>query len=168
MGRPTKYDPTYCDMVVESSKRGFSLAGFAGSIGVSRATINVWMAAHPDFLEAVSRAKAAAAYCWESRANRVAEVGGGPGTAQVLLFALRNVAPEDWSADRRAKIALPVINSAKSAAEAIAKAVEAFALGQIDAPHAETVVSIARTYLGAAVIVDLEAEVAALKQGDSK
>ena len=43
-GRPTKYDPIYCDMVEEEMAKGFSLTAFAGIIGVARSIINEWMA----------------------------------------------------------------------------------------------------------------------------
>ena len=59
MGRPSLYDPKFCDMVVEDMGQGYSLTAFAGLIGVNRSTITEWMNAHPDFSAAVTRGKAA-------------------------------------------------------------------------------------------------------------
>ena len=54
VGRPTKYDPAYCDDVEAEMGNGLSLTAFAGVIGVSRSTINEWIDANPEFSEAVS------------------------------------------------------------------------------------------------------------------
>jgi transposase len=96
-GRPTKYDPAFCDRVEKEMAKGFSLTAFAGLIGVSRATINNWMAENPEFLEAVSRAKALRLVHWEKAAMKVAMSGGGPGTATVIVFGLKNMGSDDWS-----------------------------------------------------------------------
>lgn len=96
-GRPSDYRPEYCDRVVEAMRAGFSLTAFAGIIGVARSTINVWMEAHPEFSEAVSRAKAARLLHWEEAAIRVAKDGGGPGSATLIVFGLKNMAPEEYA-----------------------------------------------------------------------
>jgi hypothetical protein len=96
-GRPTDYRPEYCEQVVEFMRAGFSLTAFAGHVDVARSTINVWMEAHPEFSEAVSRAKAARLLHWEEAAIRVAAKGGGPGTATIIVFGLKNMAPEEYS-----------------------------------------------------------------------
>jgi hypothetical protein len=58
-GRTSDYRQQYCHQLQEFMRAGFSLTAFAGHIGVAPSTINVWMGAHPEFSEAVSRAKAA-------------------------------------------------------------------------------------------------------------
>jgi hypothetical protein len=73
--RPSKYDPAFCDMVIEAMQEGFSLTGFAGQIGVSRSTIGEWMNEYP---------------------NAVGRRGGGPGTAQIIQFMLKNNAPDEY------------------------------------------------------------------------
>ena len=98
-GRPTKYDPSYCDAVVEHMREGASLTSFAAEIGIGRSTINVWMDEHPEFLEAVIRGKAVCAAWWEkvARSNAVT----GEGNATLTVFGLKNMARDDW-ADRSA------------------------------------------------------------------
>jgi hypothetical protein len=74
MGRPTKYDPKYCEEIIEYfDKKLFKEASFgknpelndfptieyyAAKIrGVTRQTLINWTKEHPDFLEAFNRAK---------------------------------------------------------------------------------------------------------------
>lgn len=56
-GRPTMYDPVYCETVVELGKQGKSLAQMCAHFDISRRTIDLWADANPEFLEALSRAK---------------------------------------------------------------------------------------------------------------
>lgn len=95
-GRPSKYDPAFCDQMIAFCRQGYSLTAFAGSIGVSRETISEWDRVHPEFSVATKIAKAAAALKWEERAGKVGERGGGPGTAQMIVFALKNMAAADF------------------------------------------------------------------------
>jgi transposase len=94
--RPTKYDPAFCDMVIEAMRGGYSLTGFAGQIGVARSTIGEWMSEFPDFSAACSIGKAARTGHWEGQAVKVGERGGGPGTAQMITFMLKNNAPDEY------------------------------------------------------------------------
>lgn len=95
-GRPSKYHNAYCNEVVEHLKEGASLASFAADIGVSRATLNVWMAEHPEFLDAVGKAKAKCAAWWEKQGRQIAVNGGGPGASTLVMFGLKNMAADDW------------------------------------------------------------------------
>ena len=76
--------------------KGFSLSDFASLIGVSRPTLNNWMARHEEFFEAVSRAKAACLRLWESRAIDIAKNGGGHGSATLVIFTLKNLGGDEW------------------------------------------------------------------------
>jgi len=97
-GRPTKYRPEYCDLVIEVCSEGYSLTGFAGKIGVSRATISEWMGEHPEFSKAATAAQAACAMWWEEHGREIGTVpdAGKGGRAGMVQFALRNMAKEDW------------------------------------------------------------------------
>ena len=100
VGRPSKYNPAYCEQVIDVCREGYSLTGFAGKIGVSRECLTKWGQEYPEFLLALKRAKAAAAYGIETDANRVRKVGGGPGAASMCTFQLKNFASDDY-ADRQ-------------------------------------------------------------------
>src|SRR5580704_1785114 len=95
-GRPTAYLPEYVDKVVEFCGEGFSLTAFAGEIGVCRDTISEWCRQHAEFSAAVSRAKAMRARWWEDRAREIALNGGPGGQATMVIFGLKNHAPEDF------------------------------------------------------------------------
>lgn len=93
-GRPSKYDPAFCDQIREFLKDGYSVAAFAGHIGVSYSTVKLWEQEHPEFSAAVKEARAAATLWWENRARSVAM--GGEGNPTAVIFGLKNRAPEEW------------------------------------------------------------------------
>lgn len=93
-GRPSKYQPSYCDLVIEHMSEGASLTSFAADIGVARSSINEWMAANPEFSEAVKIAKAKCAAWWELQARNGAK--GGDINPTLVIFGLKNMAAEDW------------------------------------------------------------------------
>ena len=95
-GRPSKYSPAYCEEVITFCDQGYSLTAFAGEIGVARSTINEWIEQFPAFSEAVNRAKAKRARWWEGQARNVAAEGGQGGRATMVIFGLKNHAPEDF------------------------------------------------------------------------
>ena len=79
-------------------KDGASVTSFAAEIDVSRATINVWAGNYPEFLEALTRAKAKCLAWWE-KAARMAAVDG-KGSATMIVFGLKNMGADDWQ-DKR-------------------------------------------------------------------
>lgn len=91
-GRPSSYKPEYCEAVVDCMKRGFSLTAFAGEIGVARSTVHEWMAAHPEFSDAVKRGQAARVRFLE---ERLLNGDTGPRVTS-HIFALKNADPEEW------------------------------------------------------------------------
>lgn len=93
-GRPTLYDPAYCEVVVETMREGKSLMSVAANIGVGRSTLGVWMAAHPEFLAAVEEGKALCAQKWEEIALTNAMTGQG--NATLTVFGLKNMARDEW------------------------------------------------------------------------
>lgn len=93
VGRPTKYDPAYCDLVIEDAAIGFSLSAFAGGIRVSRESITEWRRVHPDFDEACKTAKLVRARFLETGIMK--EDIPGP-AMNARKFALVNCAEEDW------------------------------------------------------------------------
>jgi len=91
-GRPSTYDPAYCEAVIDFMGQGYSLTAFAGHIKCARSTINEWMAAHPEFSEAVKI----------GQARRTASLEEGLLSSEVgprvtaRIFALKNAAPDEW------------------------------------------------------------------------
>ena len=64
-GGPTKYDPAYCEKVIEWGAQGWSLAEMAAEMDVSKPTVYAWKEAHPEFLAAMTRAEAKCQAWWE-------------------------------------------------------------------------------------------------------
>lgn len=93
-GRPSKYDPAFCEQIVEHMADGASVSSFAAEIDVARSTINEWAEVHQEFSEALSRAKAKCAAWWEKVGRNLALTGEG--SAPMTIFGLRNMAHEDW------------------------------------------------------------------------
>jgi transcriptional regulator with XRE-family HTH domain len=64
-GRPTKYDPAMCDLVLDLGEAGKSRAQIARTLGISRQTMSDWEKKHPDFLDATAHARDLALAWWE-------------------------------------------------------------------------------------------------------
>ena len=95
-GRPSKYDPAFCDVVIAAGDDGETLAGMAVACDVDRETINNWMAAHPEFSRAVKRGLLLSQVWWE-RQGRLATFGKVDGfNATSYIFQMKNRFKEDW------------------------------------------------------------------------
>ena len=68
-GRPTLYDPAYCDKVRELGALGKSIEQISYNLGVSLRVIYDWKEKYPDFLHALEDAKAAEQNWWEEQAQ---------------------------------------------------------------------------------------------------
>jgi len=56
-GRPTKYDPAYCEQAEKLAKLGATDKEIADFFEVSEQTLNAWKHAHPEFLESLKKGK---------------------------------------------------------------------------------------------------------------
>lgn len=99
-GRPSKYSEAYCSEVIDCMGRGFSLTAFAGEIGVSRETVYEWARVHPEFSDAVKRAKAKRLRFLE---ERLLNGDTGPRVTS-HIFALKNAEPEEWRDKREHEV----------------------------------------------------------------
>lgn len=94
-GRPSLYDPAYCDGIIEHCATGASITSYAAEIGVCRDTISEWAKQHSEFSVAVKRAKAKAAAWYDLQARNITS-GDKSGNATLAIFGLKNFAPEDF------------------------------------------------------------------------
>ena len=91
-GRPSDYDPRFCDEIIEFMGQGYSITAFAGHIGVHRDTLYEWESKHPAFSDAIKAA----------RMMRVAALEYGLLNASAghevtaRIFALKNADPTEW------------------------------------------------------------------------
>ena len=94
-GRPTKYKQAYCDEIIELAKGGASLLECALEIGVCKQTFFNWGDEQPEFLDAITRAKAYRQIWWERIHRKCSETGEG--NASSIQFGLKNIAPHDYA-----------------------------------------------------------------------
>jgi transposase len=68
VGRPSLYDPSFCDEVVELGRKGKSVEQIASILNVSLRTMYSWRDAHEEFLHALDDAKTYEQAWWEEQA----------------------------------------------------------------------------------------------------
>ena len=69
VGRPSQYDPSLCDKVIELGRLGKSVEQIAAQIGVGTKTMYNWRDEFPEFLHALDIAKELELDWWESIAQ---------------------------------------------------------------------------------------------------
>ena len=65
-GRTSKYDPAFCEAVVELGRQGKSQVQIACALDVDPKTLRDWRDAHEEFSLALTRAKAEEQNWWEN------------------------------------------------------------------------------------------------------
>lgn len=91
-GRPTLYEPEYCQRVVEVMGQGYDLTAFAGTIGVSRDAVYDWAERHVEFRHAVQVGRARRLFALQQKLLTT-QIGVG---VTASIFALKNAAPDEW------------------------------------------------------------------------
>lgn len=91
-GRPTDYRPEFCEAVIACARQGGTFDGFADSVNVARSTLYQWNKVHPEFSDAMGRARSALA----ARLHREAMAMTSAPAIAYRLKLLANVAPEDF------------------------------------------------------------------------
>ena len=93
-GRPSKYDPAFCDVAREFMVEGYSVTALAGHIGVARSTVFKWAEENEEFSDALKSGQASAALWWEKALRQVAI--SGEGNASAAIFGVKNRSSEEW------------------------------------------------------------------------
>lgn len=94
-GRPTDYDPAFCERVIELGREGKSVVEMAAEIGVSRNTLETnWPEANPEFLEALGIAREASQAWWEAKGRDALEKSVFQASVWSRSMAARF--PKDW------------------------------------------------------------------------
>lgn len=113
VGRPSEYVESYCDSVIEWGKLGKSKTWMAAEIGISKQTFYDWEKAHPEFLDATTRAMAACQQWWEDagQAGMIANCFNSTVWAKNMAARFR----DDWTERQEISGAngtalIPVIN----------------------------------------------------------
>jgi transposase len=69
VGRPTLYDPKYCEEVVTLGRIGKSVEQIAANLNVSLRTMYLWRDTHEEFMHALDDAKTYEQAWWEEQAS---------------------------------------------------------------------------------------------------
>lgn len=102
MARPTSYDPSYCEKVIELGAQGYSVVEMAAEIGVHRETLEEnWPAAHEEFSEAFMRARELSQAWWESQGRKHLTTAGFQSALYSRSMAARF--PRDWRETTRSE-----------------------------------------------------------------
>jgi hypothetical protein len=67
IGRPTKYDPKYIDLVISLMELGWSKTRVAAYFRVHKDTLYEWIKQHPDFSDAVRVGETLSEAWWEEQ-----------------------------------------------------------------------------------------------------
>jgi len=73
VGRPSKYKPEYCEMIVKLATEGKGWVSWALACGIDRTTMFDWAENHPDFSTALKEAKLREQEWWEEKGKSCME-----------------------------------------------------------------------------------------------
>lgn len=94
-GRPSSYDPSYCERIVELGREGLSIVQMAAALDVHRETIEQnWPAAYPEFSEAFAFARLLSQAWWEAKGQDSLDKPVFQGSVWSRSMAARF--PKDW------------------------------------------------------------------------
>lgn len=90
LGRPTKYKPEYCQLLIDHMSQGFSFRSFGAIPGVCEDTLHEWCKVYPDFSESKKIGQLKQAHALESIGIKAME-GKIPGfNATAWIFFMKN------------------------------------------------------------------------------
>jgi hypothetical protein len=69
VGRPTQYDPSFCEKAIELGSKGKSLEQISGALGITYRTLCNWRDEHEEFFHALEEAKVREMIWWEEHAQ---------------------------------------------------------------------------------------------------
>lgn len=97
-GRPTLYDPSYCEQVILWGKEGKSKTWMAANLDVTRQTFDNWEKQYPDFFGAMTRAMQLSQAWWEDAGqdNMLLSPGQGTFNASVWSRSMAARFPAEW------------------------------------------------------------------------
>ena len=106
LGRPSKYDSKYDQMLIEHMAQGLSFESFAGLISVNKDTLSEWVKVHESFSVAKKEGLDKNRLFWEKLAidhilnKSDSEFQGSSSSrslnATVWIFNMKNRFPQEW------------------------------------------------------------------------
>ena len=88
--------PSSAKTVLDDAALGHTLGATAALIGVARSTLSDWASVHPEFADALARAKGVRQRFYEGHLLDIARRGGDSTRMSAIKLGLLNVGGEDW------------------------------------------------------------------------
>lgn len=67
-GRPSEYDPSFCQIAIDALEKGFSKEAVAGHLRINKDTLYQYIKKHPDFADAIKEGLELSRIFWEKKA----------------------------------------------------------------------------------------------------
>ncbi len=93
MGRPSKYKPEYCEMLIKHMETGLSFESFAGVVSVCRDSLYEWEKVYEEFSYAKKIGFQKNLLTWEKIMLSHA-IGKNKGNVAVAFFQVKNRFPD--------------------------------------------------------------------------
>ena len=96
-GRPSKYKPEMCEIVIQCGRDGMGKAEMAAELGIAYSNFDRWQHEHPEFQDAVKEAVRQSQAWWE-KMGRISTFGGTDGfNATSYIFQMKNRFRAEWN-----------------------------------------------------------------------
>ena len=105
-GRPFKYKPEYCKIVIDLGRDGASLAQMAIECGIIRKTLHNWAREYKEFAEALAMACELSQVWWEKAGQEYLVDTGDNGKINASIYSRCMAArfPKDWTEKKHSEI----------------------------------------------------------------
>ena len=94
-GRPTKYDPKFCRVILDMAKQGKSVVQMSAHLEIARSTFYEWIKNEPEFSDTFDIAKEIMESFWEDVLDREL-LGLGEKPLNSMLFKFKVASRCSW------------------------------------------------------------------------
>lgn len=101
-GRPTAYRKEYCGRLIEMGNLGYTKAMMARDLDVARMTLDNWASEHPEFLDALTRARDLSLAFMEEKGLAGLDMAGFNSSLYAKLMA--GMFPGDYSEHKKVEV----------------------------------------------------------------
>ncbi len=116
-GAPSLYKIDYCDQVILFGKDGMSVAEICGEWEIAKQTFYNWQKAHPEFLDATTRARDLSQAWWEKHGRT--ELFTEKFNTTLWIKNMHNRFRDDWYESSKSESKVEVTGGAAEAIAAI-------------------------------------------------
>lgn len=95
-GRPSKYKPEFCDLVIELGKKGKTITQMACAMGVMRETVWDWRQKNPEFSNAIKTALQHSQDWWEKLGQEGARGNVDNFNSSAYIWQTKNRFPKEF------------------------------------------------------------------------